>query len=201
MKVTTNQQTKKYFRLGILDGLHRCYALINFLKQEENWDVILKCKQHVVLKFFVLKDMCVPDTVAKRTSMFVLFCAYSLQLMEQRKKTVDHTLWDALSICIRRVMNEKNLKYISDITVTKAKKNKSETTVHVLSSTIADRRYALNKAVLQILKDMFKYLCESDAYFECVKKHYTNQNDMTKEAFLSDIDFKKMRVSVQYIVS
>ena len=67
-------------------------------------------------------------------------------------------------------LNEKNLKYISDITVTKAKKNKSETTVHVLSSTIADRRYALNKAVLQILKDMFKYLCESDAYFECVKK-------------------------------
>lgn len=189
--------------MGILDGLHRSYALIEFLKKEENWDVIRNCKQHVTLKYFVLKEANVPDTVGKRTSMCVLFCAYSLQLMEQRKKTVDHTLWDALSECISRVMDRNDVKFISDCTVTKkAKKNNAETSVHVLSSTIADRRHELNKTALPILKDMFKSLCESDAYFECIKKNFTTQNEiMTKEVFLSKIDFKKMRVSFQCIIS
>jgi len=120
--------------------------------------------------------------------------------MNQRKKTVDHTLLDALSKCIVRVQKDKDLQYVSDIVVTKKKKKNSNevTCVHVLASTISDRRQALNESLLPILKEMFEYLCQSDAYFDCVKKHYTTQTEFTKESFLSAIDFDKMKVRFQY---
>jgi len=192
------------FRLGILDGLHRCYAIINLLKSStENWNRIVECKHQVTLKYFVLQERFVPVTPAQTTSLYILYIAYSLQLMNQRKKTVDHTLFDALSKCIERVKNDKDLEYASDIIVRKVKKKKKKnsnefTCVHVLASTISDRRQALNQFLLPILKEMFKYLCQSDAYYDCVKKHYTTQTDVTKESFLSSIDFDKMKVQFQY---
>ena len=119
--------------------------------------------------------------------------------MNQRKKTVDHTLFDALSKCITRVQTDTNLEYVSDIVVTKIKKKKNSenTRVHVLASTISDRRKALNDSLLPILKEMFQFLCQSDEYFDCVKKHYSSQLEITKESFLSNIDFDKMKVSFQ----
>ena len=133
------------------------------------------------------------------TSLYILYVAYSLQLMNQRKKTVDHTLFDALSKCITRVQTDRNLQYVSDIVVTKTKKKKTSesTRVHVLASTISDRRKALNDSLLPILKEMFQFLCQSDEYFDCVKKHYSSQIEFTKESFLSNIDFDKMKVRFQ----
>jgi len=92
-----------------------------------------------------------------------------------------------------RSVLHKYLQYVSDIVVTK-----KNTCVHVLASTISDRRQALDKSLLPILKEMFEYLCQSDAYFDCVKKHYTTQTEFTKESFLSSIDFDKMKVRFQY---
>ena len=130
------------FRLGILDGLHRCYAIINLLKSStENWNRIVQCKHQVTLKYFVLQEQFVPVTPAQTTSLYILYVAYSLQLMNQRKKTVDHTLFDAISKCIERVKNNRDFEYVSDIIVRKKKKKKNSnevTCVHVLASTISD---------------------------------------------------------------
>ena len=74
--------------------------------------------------------------------------------MNQRKKTVDHTLFDALSKCIERVKEDKDLEYVSDIIVRKIKKKKNSnefTCVHVLASTISDQRQALNQFLLPIV--------------------------------------------------
>jgi len=190
------------YMLGILDGLHRCYSFTTLLKQKGSWEKLLASEQKIVLKYFVLKNEHLPEMIADEQlscSLLTLCREYSYQLMTMRKNTVDHTLLDALHKCFKEVTDNTDMgrfRYIAGTTVQRKKKNGSDvTSLHVLASKNNERKEVLNKNLLPYLQSIFKHLCESDAYFECVRKGFASQNTITKEVFSKKIDFKKMKVS------
>jgi len=165
----TQSQFENSSKISIIDGLHRCYALLQYIKMyDENWKRLLTCKRTVALKMFVIKERFrkdIPFSVIPH--LLTLLKDYSFEIYNQRRATVGHTFFDAIKNTILREAKEVgntpgqeeqySFKYLN--TGPPATESKQ-----FFSRTGKDRKKHLKTYFLLRMQNIHKTMCKTDEY-------------------------------------
>lgn len=202
----TQSQFKDGYKISIIDGLHRCYALLQYLKNKEGnerWQQLLDCNRTVSLKMFVLKKKFRNDmTVPVISHLLNLLKDYSFEIYQQRRATVGHTFFDAIK---NTLVGEAKLGHDlvrdakSDITYLNTNPAVGEKK-HFFSRTGKERKAYLLDLFLPRMQKIHKTMCKSDAYLNLlIDKNGQIVKDATSYLETFDKNKKKDKVSIKSV--
>ena len=194
----TFSQTKDCPKISIIDGLHRCFALLRYFTSDEHgatWQKLKNCKRTVLLKMFVLKKkfrkQVIPKVIPK---LLKLLKDYSFEIFEQRKATVGHTFFDALrNTLMQERLNGTEFKYLT------VQSDTSETK-QFFSRPVKQRKHHLIEYYKARMINIHLTMCKSEQYLSLLSD---KSGQILYDSTLTSKDFDRGadKVSIEFIAS
>lgn len=194
----TFSQTKDCPKISIIDGLHRCFALLRYFTSDEHgatWQKLKNCKRTVLLKMFVLKKkfrkQVIPKVIPK---LLKLLKDYSFEIFEQRKATVGHTFFDALrNTLMQERLNGTEFKYLT------VQSDTSETK-QFFSRPAKQRKAHLIEYYKSRMINIHLTMCKSEQYLSLLTDK-AGQIVKDSTVYLKTFNIADDKVSIEFVVS
>jgi hypothetical protein len=163
----TLSQFENGCKISIIDGLHRCYALLEYLRHDvhgQTWEKLKTCKRTATLKIFTLNkrfrnEMKQPASV----KLLNLLKEYSFEIYQQRRATVGHTFFDAIKNTLAQ--DSKNTQRFKYLTM----QADTGDTKQFFTKPSKDRKALLQKHFKFRMQNIHLTMCKTDQYLHLLQ--------------------------------
>ena len=187
------------FKIGLLDGLHRSFAMISYLSSEEKLTEVFNHPLKMSLKVFNMKPLCSEIFEDKMVvADFRTLCQkLSYVITEEGSKTIGFTYSDAIFDCFEYMRLNTPSVNIPDMIVkvksTSKKNSGQETDAYILSLTGKVLKPLMTNTFGDHVKNLYRILCRSSEYYDLVQQRKIT-NQVPKEDFIELLDDGKTKV-------
>ena len=189
-------------KLGLLDGLHRTFAILTYIHQRNKLPSIMSHVWKFKTTIYNMEKQFskVMNENALYVDKFERLCKQlSLAIGEDGARSVGHTLSDAFFNCFHYVNQNTDRTKIPELKVpmkSTSKSNKVTTTsVNILTLSDGQAKTQFNNLFGKHVKELHRILCQSTEYYNLLSQAKVTKQ-VPKDKFFEDFDKMAKQVNI-----